>query len=172
MSLRRFVGYFFALSVCSTIAFASCIMGNTPRRRMPLRPSRTAPVISLVPVLKKRPARCTPASARCTPKPFWSPAPTDRCRSRAETILAFSCLWGYTVKSDAFRPKTGSARIVLCPPTDGFAENPNSPPLPAAQSAAQVPDGVATKCDRCGEILFTKDFEKNLEGLPLLRLSP
>ena len=40
-------------------------------------------------------------------------------------------------------------------------------PHPAAQSAAQVPDGVATKCAKCGEILFTKDFEKNLKVCPV-----
>lgn len=30
----------------------------------------------------------------------------------------------------------------------------------------QVPDGVATKCLSCGQILFTKDFEKNLKVCP------
>ena len=34
---------------------------------------------------------------------------------------------------------------------------------PASASAAVVPEGVATKCAQCGQILFTKDFEKNLK---------
>jgi len=31
---------------------------------------------------------------------------------------------------------------------------------PAGTQASPVPEGVATKCARCGQILFTKDFEK------------
>lgn len=33
----------------------------------------------------------------------------------------------------------------------------------AAQSAAAVPDGVAVKCLKCSEILFAREFEKNLK---------
>jgi acetyl-CoA carboxylase carboxyl transferase subunit beta len=33
----------------------------------------------------------------------------------------------------------------------------------AEQAASAIPDGVATKCSRCGQILFTRDFEKNLK---------
>lgn len=49
------------------------------------------------------------------------------------------------------------------PPDGWFRRKSKFAPAPAAESAAQVPDGVATKCARCGEILFTKDFEKNLK---------
>lgn len=55
MSLRRFVGYFFALSVCSTIAFASCIMEHAAPEDSTAS-FADGPIISLVPVLKKRPA--------------------------------------------------------------------------------------------------------------------
>ena len=40
------------------------------------------------------------------------------------------------------------------------------PPAPAAEGAAAVPEGVATKCAQCNQILFTKDFEKNLKVCP------
>ena len=33
----------------------------------------------------------------------------------------------------------------------------------ASHGAASIPDGVATKCVKCGEIIFTSDFEKNLK---------
>ena len=49
------------------------------------------------------------------------------------------------------------------PPDGWFRRKSKFAPAPAAESAAQVPDGVATKCARCGEILFTHDFEKNLK---------
>jgi acetyl-CoA carboxylase carboxyl transferase subunit beta len=52
------------------------------------------------------------------------------------------------------------------PPDGWFRKKPKFPHLPASSSAAQVPDGVATKCARCGQILFTKDFEKNLKVCP------
>ena len=52
------------------------------------------------------------------------------------------------------------------PPDGWFRRKSKFAPTPAAESAAQVPDGVATKCVRCGEILFTKDFEKNLKVCP------
>src|SRR5579875_2284640 len=52
------------------------------------------------------------------------------------------------------------------PPDGWFRKKSKFPHLPAARSAAQVPEGVATKCARCGEILFTKDFEKNLKVCP------
>ena len=37
---------------------------------------------------------------------------------------------------------------------------------PTGSQASSVPEGVATKCARCGQILFTKDFEKNLKVCP------
>jgi acetyl-CoA carboxylase carboxyl transferase subunit beta len=52
------------------------------------------------------------------------------------------------------------------PPDGWFRRKSKFAPAPAAESAAQVPEGVATKCIRCGEILFTKDFEKNLKVCP------
>jgi len=46
-------------------------------------------------------------------------------------------------------------------PTDGwFKKKARSS---AASVAAAIPDGVATKCARCGRIIFTVDFEKNLK---------
>ena len=51
--------------------------------------------------------------------------------------------------------------------TDRFRRKSKFQSAPAAQSPAQVPDGVATKCAKCGEILFTKDFEKNLKVCPV-----
>ncbi len=33
----------------------------------------------------------------------------------------------------------------------------------SAQSMDSVPDGIATKCERCGAILFARDFERNLK---------
>ena len=51
--------------------------------------------------------------------------------------------------------------------TDRFRRKSKFQSAPAADSAAQVPDGVATKCAKCGEILFTKDFEKNLKVCPV-----
>ncbi len=53
------------------------------------------------------------------------------------------------------------------PPDGWFRRKSKFAPDPAAESAALVPDGVATKCAKCGEILFTKDFEKNLKVCPL-----
>lgn len=52
------------------------------------------------------------------------------------------------------------------PPDGWFRRKSKFAPAPAAEAAAQVPEGVATKCVRCGEILFTKDFEKNLKVCP------
>lgn len=52
------------------------------------------------------------------------------------------------------------------PPDGWFRRKSKFAPAPAAESAAQVPEGVATKCARCGDILFTKDFEKNLKVCP------
>ena len=49
------------------------------------------------------------------------------------------------------------------PPDGWFRRKSKFAPAPAAESAALVPEGVATKCARCGEILFTKEFEKNLK---------
>lgn len=51
-------------------------------------------------------------------------------------------------------------------PPEGWFRRNKFPQASAAQSAAQVPEGVATKCARCGQILFTKDFEKNLKVCP------
>ncbi len=53
------------------------------------------------------------------------------------------------------------------PPDGWFRRKSKFAPAPAAESAALVPDGVATKCVRCGEILFTKDFEKNFKVCPV-----
>lgn len=52
------------------------------------------------------------------------------------------------------------------PPEGWFRRKSKFPQAPATQSAAQVPEGVAIKCARCGQILFTKDFEKNLKVCP------
>ena len=52
------------------------------------------------------------------------------------------------------------------PPDGWFRRKSKFAPAPAAQSAAQVPDGVATKCARCGEILFTRDVAKSLQVCP------
>ncbi len=52
------------------------------------------------------------------------------------------------------------------PPDGWFRRKSKFPVAPAAESAALVPDGVATKCAHCGEILFTKEFEKNLKVCP------
>jgi acetyl-CoA carboxylase carboxyl transferase subunit beta len=49
------------------------------------------------------------------------------------------------------------------PPDGWFRRKSKFSPAPAAQAVAQVPEGVATKCAGCGEILFTKDFEKNFK---------
>ena len=51
--------------------------------------------------------------------------------------------------------------------TDRFRRKSKFQSAPAPQPPAQVPDGVATKCVKCGEILFTKDFEKNLKVCPV-----
>ena len=52
------------------------------------------------------------------------------------------------------------------PPDGWFRRRSKFPPAPAAEGAAAVPEGVATKCVHCGQILFTKDFEKNLKVCP------
>ena len=52
------------------------------------------------------------------------------------------------------------------PPDGWFRRKSKFPPAPAAESAAAVPEGVATKCAHCNQILFTKDFEKNLKVCP------
>ncbi len=49
------------------------------------------------------------------------------------------------------------------PPDGWFRRKSKFPLAPAAESAAAVPDGVAVKCARCHQIIFTKDFEKNLK---------
>ena len=41
-------------------------------------------------------------------------------------------------------------------------ENPSAPPLTAPPSDA-VPEGAFTKCVKCGAILYTKDFERDLK---------
>ena len=52
------------------------------------------------------------------------------------------------------------------PPDGWFRRKSKFAPAPAAQIDAQVPDGVAIKCAQCSEIIFTKDFEKNLKVCP------
>ena len=52
------------------------------------------------------------------------------------------------------------------PPDGWFRRKSKFAPAPAAQIVAQVPDGVAVKCAQCSEIVFTKDFEKNLKVCP------
>lgn len=52
------------------------------------------------------------------------------------------------------------------PPDGWFRKKPKFPHLAASQGSAQVPEGVATKCLRCGQIIFTKNFEKNLKVCP------
>jgi len=52
------------------------------------------------------------------------------------------------------------------PPDGWFRRKSKFPQTQAAPAAVEVPDGVATKCARCGQILFTKDFEKNLKVCP------
>ena len=51
--------------------------------------------------------------------------------------------------------------------TDRFRRKSKFQTAPAAPTPALVPDGVATKCAKCSEILFTKDFEKNLKVCPV-----
>ncbi len=52
------------------------------------------------------------------------------------------------------------------PPDGWFKRKSKFPQAPTPTVAVQVPDGVATKCVRCGQILFTRDFEKNLKVCP------
>ncbi len=52
------------------------------------------------------------------------------------------------------------------PPDGWFKRKSKFPQGQAPTVAVEVPDGVATKCARCGQILFTKDFEKNLKVCP------
>lgn len=52
------------------------------------------------------------------------------------------------------------------PPDGWFKRKSKFPQAPTPTVAVQVPDGVATKCARCGQIIFTKDFEKNLKVCP------
>ncbi len=52
------------------------------------------------------------------------------------------------------------------PPDGWFKRKSKFPQAPTPTVTVQVPDGVATKCARCGQILFTKDFEKNLKVCP------
>jgi acetyl-CoA carboxylase carboxyl transferase subunit beta len=49
------------------------------------------------------------------------------------------------------------------PPDGWFRRKSKFPLAPAVESAAAVPDGVAIKCAQCHQIIFTKDFEKNLK---------
>ncbi len=57
MSLHRFAGYFFALSACSTIAFASCLMDKAAPPDATLA---SGPVLSIVPAFNKHHARVPP----------------------------------------------------------------------------------------------------------------
>jgi len=52
------------------------------------------------------------------------------------------------------------------PPDGWFRRKSKFAPALATETVAQVPDGVAIKCAQCGEIVFTKDFEKNLKVCP------
>ena len=52
-------------------------------------------------------------------------------------------------------------------PADGwFRRKSKLPPKQDPAPAVEVPDGVATKCVRCGQILFTREFEKALKVCP------
>lgn len=51
-------------------------------------------------------------------------------------------------------------------PSDGwFRRKSKFSPVPA-QSASEVPEGVATKCVNCGHVIFTREFEKNFKVCP------
>ncbi len=68
-------------------------------------------------------------------------------------------------------PETPSAKFqtgshALMPPDGWFRRKSKFSSAPPPETAAQVPEGVAVKCVKCGEILFTKDFEKNLKVCP------
>ena len=53
------------------------------------------------------------------------------------------------------------------PPEGWFRKRSKFSAAPASQTAANaVPEGVVQKCLSCGQILFTKDFEKNLKVCP------
>lgn len=52
-------------------------------------------------------------------------------------------------------------------PADWFRKRSKFTGASAGQIAATVPDGVATKCARCNQIIFTKDLQKNLKVCPL-----
>ena len=52
------------------------------------------------------------------------------------------------------------------PPEGWFRKRSKFSAAVAGQAANTVPDGVATKCLSCGQILFTKDFEKSLKVCP------
>jgi acetyl-CoA carboxylase carboxyl transferase subunit beta len=47
-----------------------------------------------------------------------------------------------------------------------FRRNTKFGTAPAKSTNETVPDGLAVKCSGCGEILFNKDFEKNLKVCP------
>lgn len=52
------------------------------------------------------------------------------------------------------------------PPEGWFRRKSKVTQTTAAANAAAVPEGVATKCAKCGQILFTREFEKNLKVCP------
>ena len=51
-------------------------------------------------------------------------------------------------------------------PENWFQKNAKFTSTPAQTSGQAVPDGVAVKCGSCSEIIFKKDFEKNLKVCP------
>src|ERR1700733_8138214 len=51
-------------------------------------------------------------------------------------------------------------------PQEGWFKKKSFAGRMSGAQATAVPEGVATKCARCGQILFTKDFEKNLKVCP------
>lgn len=52
------------------------------------------------------------------------------------------------------------------PPESWFRKKTKFSQAPASSIGSAVPDGVATKCAKCAQILFTKDLEKNLKVCP------
>jgi len=49
------------------------------------------------------------------------------------------------------------------PAENWFQKNTKFGVIPASNTRSTVPDGLAIKCSGCGEILFNKEFEKNLK---------
>lgn len=51
-------------------------------------------------------------------------------------------------------------------PSDGWFRKKSKFSQVPAKQAAEVPDGVATKCGKCGRVIFTREFEKLLKVCP------